>query len=117
MLYLAGLKTIVGALFQSVKKLSDVMILTVFCLSVFALIGLQLFMGHLQQKCVWMPFKNMSTLSHFNHSMNLNDTSNGTSMNEANLTFPFNLTQHLLDESECYIFLSFSCSWSPWQKC
>ncbi|XP_044222779.1 sodium channel, voltage-gated, type I-like, alpha [Thunnus albacares] len=47
-----GLKTIVGALFQSVKKLSDVMILTVFCLSVFALIGLQLFMGNLQQKCV-----------------------------------------------------------------
>ncbi|CAK6954122.1 sodium channel%2C voltage-gated, type I-like, alpha [Scomber scombrus] len=47
-----GLKTIVGALFQSVKKLSDVMILTVFCLSVFALIGLQLFMGHLKQKCV-----------------------------------------------------------------
>ncbi|KAH0621437.1 hypothetical protein JD844_022761 [Phrynosoma platyrhinos] len=29
-----GLKTIVGALIQSVKKLSDVMILTVFCLSV-----------------------------------------------------------------------------------
>ena len=54
-LHLAGLKTIVGALFQSVKKLSDVMILTVFCLSVFALIGLQLFMGHLTQKCVWMP--------------------------------------------------------------
>ncbi|XP_074551500.1 sodium channel, voltage-gated, type I-like, alpha isoform X2 [Halichoeres trimaculatus] len=47
-----GLKTIVGALFQSVKKLADVMILTVFCLSVFALIGLQLFMGHLKQKCV-----------------------------------------------------------------
>ncbi|XP_047456223.1 sodium channel, voltage-gated, type I-like, alpha [Mugil cephalus] len=47
-----GLKTIVGALFQSVKKLTDVMILTVFCLSVFALVGLQLFMGHLQQKCV-----------------------------------------------------------------
>ncbi|XP_030053995.1 sodium channel protein type 5 subunit alpha isoform X2 [Microcaecilia unicolor] len=47
-----GLKTIVGALIQSVKKLADVMILTVFCLSVFALIGLQLFMGHLRQKCV-----------------------------------------------------------------
>uniref|UniRef100_A0AAQ4Q6J4 Sodium channel protein n=1 Tax=Gasterosteus aculeatus aculeatus TaxID=481459 RepID=A0AAQ4Q6J4_GASAC len=45
-----GLKTIVGALIQSVKKLSDVMILTVFCLSVFALIGLQLFMGNLRQK-------------------------------------------------------------------
>ena len=31
------------------------MILTVFCLSVFALIGLQLFMGNLKQKCVRMP--------------------------------------------------------------
>lgn len=51
----AGLKTIVGALIQSVKKLSDVMILTVFCLSVFALIGLQLFMGNLRHKCVFWP--------------------------------------------------------------
>ncbi|KAM9431252.1 sodium channel protein type 8 subunit alpha-like isoform 7-T8 [Salvelinus alpinus] len=50
-----GLKTIVGALIQSVKKLSDVMILTVFCLGVFALIGLQLFMGNLRQKCVIWP--------------------------------------------------------------
>ncbi|NXI47316.1 SCN5A protein, partial [Galbula dea] len=47
-----GLKIIVGALIQSVKKLSDVMILTVFCLSVFALIGLQLFKGNLRNKCV-----------------------------------------------------------------
>uniref|UniRef100_A0A671YFF7 Sodium channel protein n=1 Tax=Sparus aurata TaxID=8175 RepID=A0A671YFF7_SPAAU len=54
-----GLKTIVGALIQSVKKLADVMILTVFCLSVFALIGLQLFMGLLRQKCV-------RSLAHYN---------------------------------------------------
>uniref|UniRef100_A0A8C1RMR6 Sodium channel protein n=1 Tax=Cyprinus carpio TaxID=7962 RepID=A0A8C1RMR6_CYPCA len=54
-----GLKTIVGALIQSVKKLADVMILTVFCLSVFALIGLQLFMGNLRQKCV-------RTTTHYN---------------------------------------------------
>ncbi|NXE90523.1 SCN5A protein, partial [Menura novaehollandiae] len=47
-----GLKTIVGALIQSVKKLANVMILTVFCLSVFALIGLQLFKGNLRQKCI-----------------------------------------------------------------
>uniref|UniRef100_A0A8C0VUK3 Sodium channel protein type 2 subunit alpha-like n=1 Tax=Cyanistes caeruleus TaxID=156563 RepID=A0A8C0VUK3_CYACU len=53
-----GLKTIVGALIQSVKKLSDVMILTVFCLSVFALIGLQLFMGNLKNKCLFWPKKN-----------------------------------------------------------
>lgn len=32
------------------------MILTVFCLAVFALIGLQLFMGNLRQKCLrWPP--------------------------------------------------------------
>ncbi|NXV83061.1 SCN5A protein, partial [Atlantisia rogersi] len=47
-----GLKIIVGALIQSVKKLANVMILTLFCLSVFALIGLQLFKGNLRQKCV-----------------------------------------------------------------
>ncbi|KAK2509921.1 hypothetical protein MC885_009977 [Smutsia gigantea] len=57
-----GLKTIVGALIQSVKKLSDVMILTVFCLSVFALIGLQLFMGNLKNKCVRHPPENNETL-------------------------------------------------------
>ncbi|NXN07888.1 SCN5A protein, partial [Indicator maculatus] len=54
-----GLKIIVGALIQSVKKLSDVMILTVFCLSVFALIGLQLFKGNLRYKCT----KNSTELS------------------------------------------------------
>uniref|UniRef100_A0A8B9LND2 Sodium channel protein n=1 Tax=Astyanax mexicanus TaxID=7994 RepID=A0A8B9LND2_ASTMX len=63
-----GLKTIVGALIQSVKKLSDVMILTVFCLSVFALIGLQLFMGNLRQKCVRWPQSNGTQ----NYSMELN---------------------------------------------
>ncbi|XP_072838170.2 sodium channel protein type 2 subunit alpha-like isoform X1 [Pogona vitticeps] len=57
-----GLKTIVGALIQSVKKLSDVMILTVFCLSVFALIGLQLFMGNLKHKCLFWPLDNNSYL-------------------------------------------------------
>ncbi|NXF86076.1 SCN4A protein, partial [Eubucco bourcierii] len=47
-----GLKVIVNSLIESVKKLTDVLILTVFCLSVFALIGLQLFMGNLTSKCV-----------------------------------------------------------------
>ncbi|XP_051946771.1 sodium channel protein type 8 subunit alpha-like isoform X10 [Xyrauchen texanus] len=62
-----GLKTIVGALIQSVKKLSDVMILTVFCLSVFALIGLQLFMGNLRHKCVIWPI-NITEMYHGNGS-------------------------------------------------
>ena len=53
-----GLRCIVSALIESVKALKDVMILTVFCLSVFALIGLQLFMGHLRNKCIaqWPGF-------------------------------------------------------------
>ncbi|XP_061051283.1 sodium channel protein type 5 subunit alpha isoform X3 [Eubalaena glacialis] len=60
-----GLKTIVGALIQSVRKLADVMVLTVFCLSVFALIGLQLFMGNLRHKCV----RNFTVLSGTNGSV------------------------------------------------
>ncbi|EDL76901.1 rCG25223 [Rattus norvegicus] len=47
-----GLKVIVGALIHSVRKLADVTILTVFCLSVFALVGLQLFKGNLKNKCI-----------------------------------------------------------------
>ncbi len=50
--YFAGLKTIVGAVIESVKNLRDVIILTVFSLSVFALLGLQIYMGVLTQKCI-----------------------------------------------------------------
>lgn len=57
------------------------MILTVFCLSVFALIGLQLFMGNLRQKCVrWPPFgwsDNLTTL--FDHTdVNGTEAANST---------------------------------------
>ncbi|XP_058144220.1 sodium channel protein type 10 subunit alpha [Dasypus novemcinctus] len=47
-----GLKLIVAALVHSVRKLADVTVLTVFCLSIFALVGLQLFKGNLKNKCV-----------------------------------------------------------------
>ena len=50
--YISGLKTIVGAVIESVKNLRDVIILTVFALSVFALLGLQIYMGVLTQKCI-----------------------------------------------------------------
>jgi len=50
-----GLKTIVGALMEAVRRLRDVMILTVFVLSIFALVGLQLYQGSLRQKCVIEP--------------------------------------------------------------
>ncbi|XP_051249597.1 LOW QUALITY PROTEIN: sodium channel protein type 4 subunit alpha B [Dicentrarchus labrax] len=74
-----GLKTIVGALIQSVKKLADVMILTVFCLSVFALIGLQLFMGNLRQKCVLMPPLLLS-----NHTSDIDRDYHGNDMHANN---------------------------------
>jgi len=47
-----GLKTIVGALLEAVRRLRDVAILSVFVLSIFALIGLQLYPGTLKRKCV-----------------------------------------------------------------
>ncbi|KAL8602648.1 hypothetical protein ACOMHN_029970 [Nucella lapillus] len=47
-----GLKTIVGALLEAVRRLRDVMILTIFMLSIFALIGMQLYTGSLRHKCV-----------------------------------------------------------------
>ncbi|XP_017326338.1 sodium channel, voltage-gated, type I-like, alpha isoform X3 [Ictalurus punctatus] len=81
-----GLKTIVSALFQSVKRLSDVMILTVFCLSVFALIGLQLFMGNLRNKCIRIPINGSITeegqlvfatnVTEFNRTQYYNDADN-----------------------------------------
>lgn len=51
-LFSLGLKTIVGAVIESVKNLRDVIILTMFSLSVFALMGLQIYMGVLTQKCI-----------------------------------------------------------------
>ncbi|XP_078084356.1 sodium channel, voltage-gated, type I-like, alpha isoform X7 [Mustelus asterias] len=92
-----GLKTIVGALIQSVKKLSDVMILTVFCLSVFALIGLQLFMGNLKHKCVrWPPPDSYFSAS--NSSLYLNDTL----ANETEYTFNY---EKYIEEDQNYYFL------------
>uniref|UniRef100_A0A7M4FP45 Sodium channel protein n=1 Tax=Crocodylus porosus TaxID=8502 RepID=A0A7M4FP45_CROPO len=83
-----GLKTIVGALIQSVKKLSDVMILTVFCLSVFALIGLQLFMGNLRHKCLQWPPDNstfeINVISYFNSTMDKNGTFVNTTVSTFN---------------------------------
>uniref|UniRef100_A0A7N8XXY5 Sodium channel protein n=1 Tax=Mastacembelus armatus TaxID=205130 RepID=A0A7N8XXY5_9TELE len=77
-----GLKTIVAALIQSVKKMVDVMILTVFALSVFALVGLQLFMGNLRHKCVRWPIKTNETAYEF-----------------------FNTTSEYIENSENYYFL------------
>uniref|UniRef100_A0A2K6ESW7 Sodium channel protein n=1 Tax=Propithecus coquereli TaxID=379532 RepID=A0A2K6ESW7_PROCO len=63
----SGLKVIVGALLRSVKKLVNVMILTLFCLSIFALVGQQLFMGGLNQKCIRKDCETISNLEANDH--------------------------------------------------
>lgn len=98
-MFLSGLKTIVGALIQSVKKMVDVMILTVFALAVFALVGLQLFMGNLRQKCVRWPietnetafefFNTTTTTTTFNDAVSFNDTMGVNDTIYSNSTFNF----------------------------
>ncbi|ESN93132.1 hypothetical protein HELRODRAFT_89291, partial [Helobdella robusta] len=52
-----SLKLIVGALMEAVIRLRDVIILTLFMLSIFSLIGLQMYHGKLLKKCVKVPHK------------------------------------------------------------
>lgn len=72
---------------QSVKKMGDVMILTVFALAVFALVGLQLFMGNLRQKCVRWPILMNDTA--FNDTVPFNDTAAANHTTYFNSTFNF----------------------------
>ncbi|XP_053926623.1 sodium channel protein type 1 subunit alpha isoform X1 [Cuculus canorus] len=95
-----GLKTIVGALIQSVKKLSDVMILTVFCLSVFALIGLQLFMGNLRNKCLQWPPENITLETNITSQLNGTLGENGTLVNSTVTLFDWK--EYIEDESHFY---------------
>ncbi|KAM3179301.1 hypothetical protein ACTXT7_000875 [Hymenolepis weldensis] len=55
-----GLKTIIGALMDAVMHLRDVAVLTLFMLSIFALIGVQLYRGTLLRKCV-IPWPGINT--------------------------------------------------------
>lgn len=96
---LPGLKTIVAALIQSVKKMGDVMILTVFALAVFALVGLQLFMGNLRQKCVRWPiqtndtrFEFFNSTSPFNNTVDFNNT---MGFNDTMYSNMFNFTEYV----------------------
>jgi hypothetical protein len=68
-----GLKTIVDALIQSLICLRDVTVLSSFILSIFALVGLQLYMGVLRQKCVltYDAFLNNSNFSMMGYNMSL----------------------------------------------
>lgn len=76
-MHFIGLKTIVGALMEAVRRLRDVMILSLFVLSIFALIGLQLYQGSLMRKCVLPPenfsrevWTELSSNDKYNYSSN-----------------------------------------------
>uniref|UniRef100_A0A671YA93 Sodium channel protein n=1 Tax=Sparus aurata TaxID=8175 RepID=A0A671YA93_SPAAU len=101
-----GLKTIVGALIQSVKKMVDVMILTVFALAVFALVGLQLFMGNLRQKCVRWPINtNETAFEFFNTTSTFNDTmyfNNTMGLNETTYNSTFNFIEYIENADNHY---------------
>lgn len=65
-----GMKTIVGAVIDSVKNLKDVVVLTLFSLSVFSLLGLQIYMGLLTQKCILNGPNDMNDTQWFNWNNN-----------------------------------------------
>ncbi|KAM4573130.1 sodium channel protein type 4 subunit alpha B-like isoform 2-T2 [Odontesthes bonariensis] len=60
-----GLRRTVEALVQSVKRLADVIILTVVLLSILAMIGLHFFMGDLKHKCVIWPVNTTGSLDFY----------------------------------------------------
>lgn len=69
---ISGLKTLVGALLRAFKLLFEVIVLIAFCLAVFALFGLQVYMGVLRQKCVldvpsYTASSSMSYLAYYNN--------------------------------------------------
>lgn len=77
------------------------MILTVFCLSVFALIGLQLFMGNLRHKCVRLLDSNATNSSSdiFSDDFNTTVMEVNTTLVQ-NATNNFNWTEYISDESK-----------------
>ncbi|XP_034476823.1 sodium channel protein 60E-like [Drosophila innubila] len=71
-----GLKTIINALLHSFRQLAEVMTLTIFCLMVFALFALQVYMGELRNKCVRTLPTDWTNISHLDWRLWVNDTDN-----------------------------------------
>ena len=49
---MSGLKIIINALLKSMRQLGDAILLSLFCMMVLALFGLQVYRGDLRNKCV-----------------------------------------------------------------
>lgn len=59
-----GIRSYGGVLIHCLKKLSGVIMLTLFYLSVFSLIGMGFFMGNLKHKCLRWPHENNTEVLH-----------------------------------------------------
>ena len=55
----------VNAFLRSMRMLTDVLVLSLFFISIFALIGMQLFVGDLRNKCVLIPGTNVTDFQKF----------------------------------------------------
>ncbi|XP_061173526.1 sodium channel protein type 4 subunit alpha B-like [Saccostrea echinata] len=62
--YIQALRTVAGALLDAIRRLRDVIVLAVLMISIFAIVGTQLYMGTLRHKCITIENFNVS----FNHS-------------------------------------------------
>ena len=82
----SGLKTIVGALLEAVIRLRDVGILTSFVLSIFALVGMQLYMGALRNKCVLLMDDNLTDIEWKNFTDDTGKINQWRSRNAENVT-------------------------------
>ncbi|XP_059225604.1 sodium channel protein 60E isoform X7 [Stomoxys calcitrans] len=71
-----GLKTIINALLHSFRQLAEVMTLTIFCLMVFALFALQVYMGELRNKCVKNLPEDWINTTDLEWKLWINDTDN-----------------------------------------
>lgn len=55
----------VNAFLRSMRMLTDVLVLSLFFISIFALVGMQLFSGVLRNKCVINPGLNVTEFGEF----------------------------------------------------
>jgi hypothetical protein len=72
----AGLRMIINALLNAMVQLFEVMLLTAFCLAIFALFALEVYMGKLHQVCVLIKGspKAMEVVRHPSAAEPINDT-------------------------------------------
>lgn len=91
-----GLRIMVNSLLKSLKNLTDVMLLTLFFLAVFSIIGLQLFMGTLMHRCIRDPVGNYAE-EYYNYTL---DANGNELFKQSRLNYINNVTNWIPDEDD-----------------